>query len=186
VDLAAPKDTFERFLVHPKVVAGRGLDVLVPGKLLDEHDVGPLVQQTGAKRVPEQVWRQFLGDAASFPEPSEYLGHVIAAQAPGLGAGGGKQGRACIVAACQVTVDPRLADRREEDRSRLVALADHLGLPGFRINTVTAEGQGFGNPQACRQQHFDEGSQAQSGMGVSRDDADQLRHLLLRQELHLL
>jgi hypothetical protein len=55
MDLAAPKDTFERFLVHPKVVTGRGLDVLVPGKLLDEHDVGPVVQQTGAERVPELV-----------------------------------------------------------------------------------------------------------------------------------
>jgi hypothetical protein len=50
----------------------------VTGQLLDEHDVGAMVQKGCAEGMTQEVRRQLLGDACPNAEPLEQLGHIIA------------------------------------------------------------------------------------------------------------
>src|ERR1700732_4408990 len=72
----------ERSLVHAEIILGRGLDVSVPGKLLNKGYVGAVVQQVGAVGMPKNV----RGHGLIYPrlglQPLEGLGKVVAIPTP--------------------------------------------------------------------------------------------------------
>jgi hypothetical protein len=100
MNLTPRKHGLEGSLVHPEIISRGGLNVLVPGQFLDEHDVGAVVQQAGAKRVPQHVRSQALGNARKPPEPFESLGHVSPAEPPRYPASSDEQRRTGISPEC--------------------------------------------------------------------------------------
>ena len=84
MDCAAFQYLPQRLLIHPQVVTRRRLNILVPCQLLDKGDVGTVMQKRSAKRVPQQMGGEFLGDAGFAAEPPKQLGHVVARQPPRL------------------------------------------------------------------------------------------------------
>ena len=83
MDLTALQHIPERCPINPQVIPRGGLDVPMSSQLLDEHDVGSMMEQAGTKRMAQEVWRQLLLDTAALPQPPEQLGHVIPAQPTG-------------------------------------------------------------------------------------------------------
>jgi hypothetical protein len=74
------------------------LNILVPCQLLDKRDVGTVMQKRSAKRVPQQMRGQFLGDAGFAAKPPKQLGHVVSRQPPRLLARGNEERRMSVPA----------------------------------------------------------------------------------------
>jgi hypothetical protein len=63
VNLASLQYGLEGCFVDSEIVPGRSLNILMPGQLLDEHNVGAVVEQAGTECVAEHMRGQALFDA---------------------------------------------------------------------------------------------------------------------------
>jgi hypothetical protein len=117
------------------------LDVAVAGEFLDEHDVRAVMEQAGAEGVTQQMRRQLFGDTASVAQPPEQFGHVIAAQAPRLAAGGDEQRRGRVPSHGEVLIYPSQAVGGEKHRALPTAFTYDLGFTGDPVDALTVQGQ---------------------------------------------
>jgi hypothetical protein len=108
-------------------------------QFLDECDVSTGVEQRRAIGVAEQVRRELLCDRGLVPKRLEELGHVIAGQAPGVGASRYEQRRMIVSSHCSELLHPVQAYRRKEHGSRLVAFTDNFDLTERLLEDVAIE-----------------------------------------------
>src|SRR5204862_253786 len=139
----------QSFVVDAQIVTSGRFDILMTGEFLDVHDVCTAVEESRAKSVPEHMRRQTFFDAAVAPELGEQFRHVVPRQAPRAKPRCYEQGRVCVVSDLKIAVYPPKALLGKENRPRLIALADDVGLFGESVDRFPVERERFRYPHAC-------------------------------------
>jgi len=65
VNLASLQNLPQRLLIYSQVITSRCLNILVPGKLLDEGNVRARMKQGSTEGVPQQMGRDFRRDSCT-------------------------------------------------------------------------------------------------------------------------